>query len=150
VGAATIFTLLGQTFAVMAPEPPPAYARDDAVTTGRRAAARLRLAIPARFVSIWETQECILIDVSRTGARVALARPLAVGQSGYLALARMQLFGTIVRRERGEDMAFNAMAFDEPICREEVLRIRSFAESFEQRRSQALREQVRRWVAGEI
>lgn len=133
----------------MAPEPPKADAPDDPVTAGRRSAARLRLAVPARFVSIWETQDCILIDVSRTGARVALARPLAVGQSGYLALAGMELFGTIVRSERSEDMALNALAFDEPIPSGEVLRIRSFAESFEARRSHALRERVRRWVAGE-
>jgi hypothetical protein len=133
----------------MAPEPPSAEALDVPVTAGRRAAARLRLAIPAKFVSICERQDCILIDLSRTGARVALARPLAVGQSGYLALATIELFGTIVRSDRGEDIALNAMAFDEPICREEVLRIRSFAETFELRRSHALREQVRRWVAGE-
>lgn len=133
----------------MAPEPPSADPPDEPVTAGRRAAARMRLAVPAKFVSICETQDCVLIDVSRTGARVALARPLAVGQSGYLALAKMELFGAIVRSERGEGMAINAMAFDEPICREEVLRIRSFAESFELRQSHALREQVRRWVSGE-
>lgn len=116
---------------------------------GRRAAARLRLAIPARFVSIYSTQNCILLDVSRTGARLALARPLAERQSGFVAFAQFELFGSIVRADRGADGGANALAFDEPITEADVLDVRRFAEGFEMRERLALRDRVRRWVAGE-
>ncbi len=116
---------------------------------GRRAAARLRLAVPARFVSIYSTQSCVLMDISRTGARIALPTPLAEGKSGYLEIARMELFGTVVRTERHAEMAVNAIAFDDPILHEQVLHVRSFADGFELREQMALRDQVRRWVSGE-
>lgn len=116
---------------------------------GRRAAARLRLAVPARFVSIYSTQPCVLMDISRTGARLALPAPLSEGKSGYLEIARMEIFGTVVRSERHAEMAVNAIAFDESILHEQVLHVRRFADGFELREQLALRDQVRRWVAGE-
>lgn len=115
---------------------------------GRRTAARLRLAIPARFVSIYATQPCILLDISRTGARLALATPLAEGMSGLIAIARCEAFGTIVRTEHGPDGGVNAMVFDEPIGKAQVLDLRHFAENFDQRERSALRDQARRWVTG--
>jgi len=127
----------------------PAGSADPEFVAGRRSAARLRLAIPARFVSIYSQQPCILLDLSITGARMALAQPAACGQSGYLAVGRMEIFGMVVRAERGPDMAVNAMTFDDPIPRDAVLAIRSFAEGFEEREHRALRDQVRRWVTGE-
>lgn len=126
---------------------------DPATTIGRRAAARLRLAIPARFVSITATQSCILLDISRSGARFALASPAPCRQSGYIAIGRLEPFGTVVRSERlglgAGAGGINAVAFDEPIAQAEVLEIRRYAEDFELRERQALRDQVRRWVAGE-
>jgi hypothetical protein len=109
----------------------------------------LRLAVPARFVSIYSTQPCVLLDISRTGARLALPGPLAPKQSGFIELGRLEVFGTIVRTEKGPDGGINAMVFDEPISKALVLDIRKFAEDFELREHQALRDQVRRWVTGE-
>ena len=122
---------------------------DRASMAGRRAASRLRLAVPARFISIYSQQPCILLDLSRTGARMAVSQPVAPGKTGYVAIGRLELFGSIVRVERGPHMAVNAMAFDDPISREEVLAVRSFAEGLEEREHRALREQVRRWVTGQ-
>lgn len=124
-------------------------ANADAPLAGRRGAARLRLAIPAKFVSIYSQQPCIMMDLSCTGARIALQAPLAQGQSGYIAIGRMEVFGQIVRAERGAEISVNALAFDEPISRDAVLCIRSLAETFQAREHSVLREQVRRWVAGE-
>lgn len=122
-------------------------------TTGRRASARLRLAIPARFVSITATQNCILLDISRSGARIALADPAPCRHSGYIEIGRLALFGMVVRSERlgdgGGGGGINAVAFDESISEADVLAIRRFAEEFELRERQALRDQVRRWVSGE-
>ncbi|WP_017666465.1 hypothetical protein [Porphyrobacter sp. AAP82] len=124
--------------------------RDDSETAiGRRAAARLRLAIPARFVSITATQACILLDISRSGARIALVSPAPCRQSGYIAIGRLEAFGMVVRSETGHGGGINAVAFDEPLAQAEVLAIRRFAENFELRERQALREQVRKWVTGE-
>lgn len=116
---------------------------------GRRSAARLRLAIPARFVSIHATQACILLDLSQSGARIGLASPIAEGQSGYLEVARFAMFGAVVRTDHGNGGGINAIAFDDPISGAQVLDIRRFAEEFESREREALREQVRRWVTGE-
>lgn len=123
---------------------------DDAnVAAGRRSAARLRLAIPARFVSIYGTQPCIMLDISRTGARFALAKPVTTGESGLVAIARYEAFGTVVRTECGPDGGVNAIDFDEPLAKVQVLDIRRFAEDFALREKNALREQVRLWVSGE-
>ena len=133
----------------MATQPHSTSEPDGVVTVGRRASARLRLAIPARLVSLYGTQPCIMLDISRTGARMALGAPLAVGQSGFIALARFELFGLIVRTERGSGGGGNAMAFDDPLSKAQILEIRQFAERFEAREQEDLREQVRKWVTGE-
>lgn len=116
---------------------------------GRRASARLRLAVPARFVSVSATQSCILLDISRSGARIALASPAPARQLGFVEIGRLELFGTVVRSERRGDGGINAVAFDEPISEADVLAVRRYAEVFEQREREALRDQVRRWVSGE-
>lgn len=124
-------------------------AGEGVAAVGRRAAPRLRLAIPARFVSIYSVQPCVLLDISCTGARMALGEPLARGKSGYIEIARMEIFGDVVRTERGVDGGVNAIAFEHPISKAQVLEIRRFAEDFELREHKALRDQVRRWVTGE-
>jgi len=116
---------------------------------GRRSAARLRLAIPARFVSILATQSGILLDVSRSGARLGLAQPPPEGQAGYLAIDRFEVFGTIVRTEPGIGGGIIGIDFEEPLTDAQVLEIRRHAEQFETNERQALRDQVRRWVSGE-
>lgn len=130
-------------------DPPASDAADSAPAAGRRAAPRLRLAIPATFVSIYGHHACILMDLSRTGARIALRKAVAAGQSGLIEIGPLEIFGTIVRAERAEEMAINAMVFDDPISREAVLAVRSFAETMAERERRDLRDQVRRWVAGE-
>lgn len=133
----------------MAGDPSIPDCSDEAPFVGRRGAPRLRLTIPARFVSLYSRHACILLDISRTGARIALQKPLAQGQSGYVEIDRMNVFGMIVRAECGGASAINAVAFDEPISRDAVLAVRSFAESFPLREHIVLREQARRWVAGD-
>lgn len=120
-----------------------------APAVGRRGAARLRLAVPATFVSVFSWHACILVDLSRTGARIALPRPLPQGHSGYVAIAGLELFGMIVRAEPGANTAINAIAFEGSISHEDVLAVRRFADGFALRERKVLRDYVRRWVAGE-
>ncbi len=117
---------------------------------GRREAARLRLSIPAQLVSIYATHDCILLDLSRTGARIALAEPLAVGEGGYLRIGRLEVFCEAVRTMIGSGGGLNGLAFDDPLANDQVIAVRHFAETFEQLQRRALRDQVRKWVAGEV
>jgi hypothetical protein len=116
---------------------------------GRRGAARLRLAIPVRVVSTHATQTCVLLDLSRTGARIGLAEPLAPGMCVYLEIARLEVFAEVIRRDRGAGGGINGLVFDAPLPDAEVLAVRRHAETFEQRQRDTLRDQVRRWVSGE-
>ena len=116
---------------------------------GRRSAARLRLSIPARFISLDGYNDCILIDLSETGAQIALARPLRRGAFGYLQVARFEFFAEAVRRVQGPRGGVNGLMFDARVSPEVVLAVRAHAETLHQREQQALRDQVRRWVTGE-
>lgn len=116
---------------------------------GRRSAPRLRLAIPARLVLIHATKNCVLLDLSRSGARIGLEEPLIPGARLFLQIAGFDLFAEVVRRDLGEGGGINGLAFDEPISDAAVLMVRHFAESFEQHERNALRDQVRRWVSGQ-
>ena len=115
---------------------------------GRRGAPRLRLAIPAKLISLYGEVRCILINVSRTGARLTLAEPLAEGEDAILLISNMELFGSIIRTTVGQYGGTNAMEFDDPITDEAVLEIRSFADDFEFNERRALREEAHNWVHG--
>lgn len=119
-----------------------------AVQTGRRHVSRLRLSIPARLVSVYETQRCILIDISRGGAQVGLAKPLQVGDGACLQIAGFEPFGEVLRRDLTASGGVNGIAFDEEMSNEQVLAIRAFSETFQKDEKQALLEEVRQWVRG--
>lgn len=116
---------------------------------GRRGAARLRLAIPARLRATHMNAGCVLLDLSRTGARIGMEKPLVPGELLYLEIARLDLFAEVVRRHCGESGGINGLVFDEPLSDAAVLAVRHHAETFEQHAQEAFRDQVRRWVSGE-
>lgn len=118
-------------------------------SVGRRGAARLRLGIPVRVLSTYGTANCVLIDLSRSGARIGLADLLPVGACLYLSIGPLELFAEVVRQHCGEDGGVNGLAFDKPLAEDAVLAVRRFAESLAERERHALRDQVRRWVSGE-
>lgn len=120
-----------------------------APATGRRAAPRLRLAIPAQVIATHTSEVCVLLDLSRTGARIGLANPLAPGELIYLRIARLEVFAEVVRRHCGQAGGVNGLAFEEPLSDAAVLAVRHHAETSEQRQRDSLRDQVRRWVSGE-
>ena len=111
---------------------------------GRRAAPRLRLSIPAKLVTLTETRRCVVLDVSRTGAQISLAKPLAIGEAGFLRFAEQEVFGGVVRESTGR----NALEFDEQLGDAEVLDIRHYAECYEADERKALMQEVREWVMG--
>jgi hypothetical protein len=113
-------------------------------TTGRRGAPRLRLSIPARLTTVFEARACVLIDLSRTGAQVALMDPLPEGEGGMLRVAGLDVFGEAVRRSPG----VNGLAFEQELSHDAVLAVRRFAERLAIDELHASRERARTWIEG--
>ncbi|MBI1403852.1 MAG: hypothetical protein GC147_11635 [Porphyrobacter sp.] len=134
----------------VAPIPPALRAEPaSAPTTGRRGAARLRLAIPVRLLATHLTTSAVLLDLSRTGARVGMAEPFAPATLLYLKVEQLEIFSEVVRRHCGEGGGVNGLVFDEPLCEADVLAVRRHAETYAERERAVMRDQVRRWVSGE-
>lgn len=113
--------------------------------TGRRSAPRLRLSLPARLITIDGNQPCILLNLSRSGAQVALFEALRTGESAVLRCASIDVFGDIVRCEIG----LNALRFETELRDENVLAIRRYADSYAENERRSLVETARNWVTGE-
>ncbi|MEM7690759.1 MAG: PilZ domain-containing protein [Pseudomonadota bacterium] len=111
---------------------------------GRRKAARLRLSIPAKLVTVSETRRCVLIDLSRTGAQIALPKPLQVGDAAFLRFAGFDVFASALRCDQGR----NGLEFDMELSDADVIAIRHYAESAEADERRALIDEARAWVMG--
>ena len=117
---------------------------------GRRGAARLRLSIPARLITLEDTRRCICVDLSRSGAQLALERPLALGESCVLQIGPVEPFGNVVRMARRDRGGTNGIAFDGELTDAHVLDVRQFAEGLAAAEQEALRREAREWVSGVI
>ena len=111
---------------------------------GRRRAPRLRLSIPARLVTTAETKRCVLLDVSRLGAQIGLAQPMAEGEAGFLRFADFEVFACVIRAGTG----FNGVEFDCELTNADVLATRHFAECYEAGERAELMAEARAWVTG--
>ncbi|MEM7703864.1 MAG: PilZ domain-containing protein [Pseudomonadota bacterium] len=111
---------------------------------GRRGAPRLRLSIPGRLITVSQTQRCVLLDLSRTGAQIGLAKPLTVGEAGFVRFAEFEVFGTVIRSAQGS----NGIEFDVEMPDGDILATRRFAEEYELDERKALMEEARAWVMG--
>ena len=122
-----------------------AEAEGDLQNVGRRLAARLRLSLPARFVAVERTHQCILLNLSRSGAKIAILDNVQEGESGILHCGDLEVFAVIVRSE----FSLNALQFEEEISDKQVLDMRRYHESFEERERRQLIETARKWVNGD-
>jgi hypothetical protein len=114
-------------------------------TIGRRAAPRLRLSLPGQLIAVDRVHRCIVLNLSRTGAQVAILDAVREGEGAILRCGDLNCFAIVTRSEFG----LNALEFDEPITNEAVLEIRSLYENYEERERRALVETARKWVSGE-
>ncbi len=112
---------------------------------GRRGAARLRLSLPARFVSVERTHSCILLNISQTGAKIAILDPVREGDGGILQCGKLSAFAIVARSE----FSLNALQFEHAISHEDVLAMRRYYETFEDRERRKLIETARKWASGE-
>ena len=115
---------------------------------GRRSAPRLRLAIPAKLVSLSGSVRCILIDLSLTGAQVGLERPVNEGADVFLQIAGLEPFGSVVRQAVGPNGGKNGIVFEKPLEKDDVLFVRAYAERYEEEEKQFLINEARNWVMG--
>jgi hypothetical protein len=126
-------------------DPEPEKVAMSAVPVGRRSAPRLRLSLPGQLVAVEKVHTCILLNLSRTGAQVAILDAMRVGEGAILRCDVINHFAIVTRSEFG----LNALEFDEPLTDDIVLEIRRYHETFEEREKRALIETARKWVTGD-
>lgn len=126
-------------------DPKPQPTEQPAVPIGRRAAPRLRLSLPAQLIAVEKVHTCILLNLSRTGAQVAILDAMREGEGAILRCGLIDHFVIVARSEFG----LNALVFDEPLTDAIVLETRRYHENFEEREKRALIETARKWVTGD-
>jgi hypothetical protein len=112
--------------------------------TGRRAAPRLRVSLPARLIAIKGEQQCVLMNLSRSGAQVAVLDSISEGEGVVLKCGQLDAFGVVIRSEFG----LNAIEFEDELSDQDVLDMRRYYEEFEDRERHSLIETARKWVTG--
>lgn len=83
---------------------------------GNRRFNRLRLGVPAILALTHGKIDCLIDDISATGARLRLARPLAAGTATMLVFHQLEAFGAVVWSRDGEC----ALRFDRPLDPEDM------------------------------
>jgi hypothetical protein len=112
---------------------------------GRRQAARVRLALPAKVILITGHEPCQLDDLSQTGACVTVAgTPPPIGDDAVLMVNGLEAFGTVVWRR---ETSFG-LCFEEPVAMDEVVRLRGFHDHYRTLEQQQQRNRARDFVQG--
>lgn len=123
----------------------PEFPKPEFSKVGRRSAPRLRLSLPGQLVAVERAHRCILLNLSRTGAQVAILDALREGEGAILRCGVIDHFAIVTRSEFG----LNALQFEEPLTDAQVIEIRHHFENFAEREKRALIETARKWVNGE-
>ena len=83
---------------------------------GNRRFNRLRLGVPAVLSLPQGKVDCLIDDISATGARLRLARPLPAGTAALLVFHQLEAFGALVWFHNGEC----GQRFDRPLDPEDM------------------------------
>lgn len=116
----------------------------------RRASPRTELLLPAKLVCVYDTLDCMVLDLSEVGAFVKMARPLSVGASAYLRAGPFDIFAAGVRiASYSTAYSLAGIVFDDRLTRDEFTNLHWYAwnwtRSEERRKYHAAREW---WYAG--
>jgi hypothetical protein len=76
----------------------------------RRSSRRVRLAVEASFIGLERRQTVTILDLSRTGARVAFSEPMD-DKAGFIRWLEFETFGEAVWQEG----LFIGLKFDRPL-----------------------------------
>jgi hypothetical protein len=113
--------------------------------TGRRAASRVRLLVPAQVMLLTGLTKCVLDDLSQHGARVTLSVPAPrQGSGAVLQIRNIEAFGTVVWVS-GQRFG---LQFDEPVPLPNVIAIRHYADEYAEHEAQASLRNARVFVQG--
>ena len=116
-----------------------------AIPPGRRANARVRLHIPGRLILLTGVQQCILEDLSVSGAAVITQQiPPPVGTSGILQCEGLEVFGSVQWSRYGRC----GVMFEERLPLAAVVALRHVADAYEDNERERFRESARAWVQG--
>ena len=83
---------------------------------GRRSAVRERTPLVAVFTTLARSHDAVLVDLSRTGARLSGDDLPAVGEDFILVMEGIRTFGSVVWASEGEC----GVLFDGPLPAEDV------------------------------
>ncbi len=83
---------------------------------GNRGFNRLRLGVRASLVLTHETRECLIDDISTTGARLRVNKPLAPEQTILLRFHELRSYASVVWCTRDEA----GLRFDQPLDLEDM------------------------------
>ena len=112
---------------------------------GRREAARVRLALPAKVILVTGHEHCQLDDLSETGARITLGREAPpAGHSAVLMVDGIEAFGAVVWRRGGQF----GLCFDQPMPKSDVIRLRTLHDFHESLEHENSRRRARDFVQG--
>lgn len=109
----------------------------------RRAEPRVKLAIEAVLMGMEGRQRVTLLDLSRSGARVAFEEPPAE-KAGFLTWMEFETFGDVVWREG----LYVGLKFDRPISQECLELTRERVGDGDAYRHEELLKQAKEWVEG--
>lgn len=113
--------------------------------TGRRAAARVRLSVPAEVVLLQGVEKCLLDDLSQHGARITLGGHMPRAGSGMvLKIQALDAFGTVIW-VAGQRLG---VQFDEALPLNSVVAIRHYADAYAEHEAQLNARNARNFVQG--
>jgi len=105
----------------------------------------VRLGLPGKVILVTGHEPCQLDDLSQTGACVTVAKEAPpVGDSAVLMVNGVEAFGTVVWR-RG---ARFGLCFDEPVAKDDVVRLRAIHDHFESLENDRQLRHAREFVQG--
>lgn len=111
---------------------------------GRRGKARLRTQMAGELLLPYGRSQCLVLDLSQTGAQLELPDPPRAGADAILYWNGFELFGTV--RWAGERQC--GVSFDDTLAHDTVLKARDlYRSSPPSEREQSL-EWARRFVLG--
>lgn len=111
----------------------------------RRANSRVKLNIPARLILLTGVQQCLLTDLSVSGAGFYPENPQPpAGTSGLLQCGEITVLGEVIWVQGGR----SGILFEEPLPVSQVVALRHFADRYPAMELAKFRENARQWVQG--
>ena len=109
-----------------------------------RAAPRLALSLPGKFMATHGTYECILTNLSRTGTLIAVKERLAVGSEGFLRCGPIDHFMIVARQDKG----LVGLTFEIPVNDGFVEGIAFYQDQLAEIEQSRLARTARGWIEG--